>query len=173
MNEQAMMHGSDWDGEDLTGYVLTEKCNGCRAFWDGEKLWSRGGMSPVLPAEWAGQLPAIPLDCELYDGTDGVYRCGAALRYGKFTPSMRLVVFDAPGAAGDYKSRMDIAAATTRGSKIAQVATLTHCQGNHHALRLLREIQARGGEGVMAYLPALPYRAGRSRNVLKIKHEIQ
>lgn len=172
MNEEKMMHGTDWNGEDLTGFVLSEKFDGCRAFWDGKRLWSRGGMNPTIPAEWASALPNMPLDCELYDGVGGVYRCGVALRYGRFTPTMRLVVFDAPAATGDYTERMRTAKDALAGSGFAEVAELVHCRDNSHALRLMREIQGRGGEGVMARAPSLRYTPGRTREILKVKNEL-
>lgn len=172
MNEDGMMHGTDWNGEDLTGFVLSEKFDGCRAFWDGERLWSRGGMSPTIPAEWAAALPGIPLDCELYDGIGGVYRCGSALRYGRFTSTMRLVVFDAPASAGDYTARMRVAKDALAGSSAVEVAELVICRDNSHALQIMRGIQARGGEGVMARAPSISYMPGRTREILKVKIDI-
>ena len=109
MNEKHMQHGEDWCGEMIAGWIATEKFNGCRAYWDGVNLWSRGGIAAQIPQSWRDALPPIPLDCELYDGIDGVYRCGAALRYGRFTGSMRLMVFDAPACVGPWVDRMDIA----------------------------------------------------------------
>ena len=172
MNEEGMMHGTDWSGEDMTGFVLSEKFDGCRAFWDGKRLWSRGGMSPSIPMEWSDSLPAMPLDCELYDGIGGVYRCGIALRYGRFTATMRLVVFDAPAVEGDYLERMRVAEDALAGSAIAAPAALTICRNNSHAMQLMREIQGRGGEGLMARTPCIQYMPGRTRELLKVKHEL-
>jgi DNA ligase-1 len=170
MNETEMMHGMDWDGEDLTGFVLSEKFDGCRAFWDGTKLWSRGGMNPALPAEWVAELPDMPLDCELYDNVGGLYRCGAALRYGRFAPTMRLMVFDAPAAIGDYSERMRTVGEAIAGSSIAVVTPLTICHNTSHAIQLMHEIQGRGGEGVMARAPGIQYTPGRTRDLLKVKY---
>ena len=172
MTEEGMMHGTDWNGEDLTGFLLSEKFDGCRAFWDGKRLWSRGGMNPTIPAEWAAELPDMPLDCELYDGIGGVYRCGVALRYGRFTPTMRLVVFDAPAAPGDYTARMRMAKDALAGLSAAEVAEPVICLNNSHALQLMREIQGRGGEGVMARAPSIRYMPGRTREILKVKNEL-
>ena len=171
MNEQQMQHGADWMGEDLSGFVLTEKFDGCRAFWDGHRLWSRGGLSPQLPEHWLQALPAMALDCELYDGPGGVYRCGTALRRGRFLPSMRLVVFDAPGQPGNYAQRMAAVAQALQGVPFASAAPFTTCQGTDHALAFMREIQARGGEGAMARHPALHYHPGRTTHLLKVKHD--
>lgn len=107
MDETRMQHGSDWRGEDVAGWWLSEKLDGCRVYWDGASLWSRGGLDLAIPEAWRRELPAgIALDGELYDGVGGVYRCGAAIRYGRFLPSMRFMVFDAPRVAGDWPRRM-------------------------------------------------------------------
>jgi DNA ligase-1 len=171
MNEAGMMHGEDWNGEDLTGWLATEKMNGCRAYWDGSVLWSRGGIAAKLPAAWLADLPAVPLDCELYDGTDGLYRCGAALKYGKFTPTMQLIVFDAPAAPGGWVERMQFARAAVARSAVAVVPAVTVCAGNGHALDLMRQVQAQGGEGLMMRTAGLAYRPGRTRDMLKVKYE--
>lgn len=170
MNEQQMQHGTDWQGEqDLSGMLLAEKFNGCRAYWDGVTLWTRGGKAVALPAAWAASLPAMALDAELYDGTDGLARCATALRLGRFTATMRLLVFDAPTAGGDYATRLQTAAAALAGCAWAATTPLTPCRDNAHAVALLRTVQARGGEGLMARRPELAYTPGRSADLLKIK----
>ena len=111
MNETDMQHGIDWSGQDISGYIATEKYDGCRAYWDGENLWSRGGLKINLPDDWRAALPAgVHLDGEIYHGVGGVHRCGAAIRYGRFKPSMRFMVFDCPKAYGDYPARLVCAA---------------------------------------------------------------
>ena len=35
MNERQMTLGQDYAGEDLSGWFLSEKFDGCRAYWDG------------------------------------------------------------------------------------------------------------------------------------------
>lgn len=49
MNENDMQHGVDWNGQDVSGWIATEKYNGCRAYWDGGNLWSRGGLKVNIP----------------------------------------------------------------------------------------------------------------------------
>lgn len=171
MNEQQMMHGEEWAGEDLAGWLLTEKMDGCRAFWDGKTLWSRGGIAAKIPTSWARDLPSTPLDCELYDGIGGVYRCGAALKYGRFSPEMQLIVFDAPEATGSWVERLQFAAMAVKGSSVAVTAEITPCNGNAHALEIMQNIKTRGGEGLMARKAELAYRPGRTREMLKVKYE--
>lgn len=168
MNETTMQHGIDWNGQDISGFVATEKYDGCRAYWDGENLWSRGGLEINLPDSWRAALPAdVSLDGEIYDGAGGVYRCGAAIRYGRFTPSMKLMVFDCPSAAGDYLDRLTFAEKFTGGPlEVISIRTVSNLSA---AKEFLSEVTARGGEGLMLRNRLLKYKPGRTAEILKFK----
>lgn len=69
ISELDMMHGGDWtDDIDPAGWIVSEKLNGCRAFWDGSQLWSRGGNVIPAPAWFTAGLPTSPLDGEVWAG---------------------------------------------------------------------------------------------------------
>ena len=68
MDETQMMHGRDWSGQDLAGWWLSEKLHGCRAYWDGSLMWSRGGCVVAVPKHWKTSLPQIALDGEIWAG---------------------------------------------------------------------------------------------------------
>jgi DNA ligase-1 len=172
MNDLDMQHGHDWTGEDLAGWYMSEKLDGCRAYWDGAQLWTRGGKVATLPENWS--LPAgIALDGELYDGGGcaGRARCASALRYGAkhYTATMRFVAFDAPQETGDWPERIAIAAEVLGGNEHAFATPWRVCDGIDDALGSLEFIQARGGEGLMLRRPGLRYSAGRTRDILKVK----
>jgi DNA ligase-1 len=167
MNEKQMQHGFDWAGSDLTGWHVTEKFDGCRAYWDGSALWSRGGMNINIPEDILAALPSHELDCEIYDGVDGRSRCSVAARWGRFTDTMRLVVFDAPGMAGDQAERL--AACGVRQASRVHVAPLWTATSTDAAIAKMLEIQSRGGEGVMCSEPGSQYTRARVRHLLKLK----
>ena len=168
MNENDMQHGIDYDGQDIIGWIATEKYNGCRAYWDGENLWSRGGLQINIPDSWRSALPAgVHLDGEIYDGVDGVYRCGTAIKYGRFTPSMKFMVFDCPTAYGDYLSRLNYARQFDEG--ISEVVNAWFVMDMPFIQRLLSEIQEQGGEGLVLRHPDLKYAPERTVQILKLK----
>lgn len=170
MNESNMQHGFAWTGEDLTSWYISEKLDGCRAYWDGHDLWSRGGMRAQIPEAWRAALPVgVQLDGELYDGIDGVYRCGAALRYGRFTDTMRFMVFDAPRIKGSWPERMQAAAAILSGNAVARPVEYRICSGLDDAMQELARVRQRGGEGLMLRAPGHRYSAGLSRGLVKFK----
>ena len=42
--EWHIMQGSDWNNEDPTGWIMSEKLDGIRAYWDGKQFWSKRGI---------------------------------------------------------------------------------------------------------------------------------
>lgn len=79
------MHGQEWHAskQDPAGWLMSEKLDGIRAFWDGSKFYSKlgttlppfflsfrpfntlGKILPV-PAEFLSTLPPVTLDGELW-----------------------------------------------------------------------------------------------------------
>ena len=53
---------------DPTGWLLSEKLDGVRAYWDGADFYSRNGNAFPAPAWFKQGLPATPLDGELWAG---------------------------------------------------------------------------------------------------------
>ena len=58
-----MMNGTDYAGQDVTGWIIQEKFDGFRAFWTGSRLIARSGATINAPAWFTAELPAMPLDC--------------------------------------------------------------------------------------------------------------
>lgn len=160
-----MQHALHWDGDDVTGWIVTEKFDGCRAYWDGEQLWSRGGKAIDIPDEWRDALPGTSLDCELFGGYGKQRAVVTAARYGRIDGTMRLMVFDAPEAAGDYLARM----ATVAVNEVVKLVPISIASSTRHAIETMEEVQARGGEGLMLRHPDLQYRPGRTNKMLKMK----
>jgi len=168
MNEKDMQHGRDWKGHKINGYIANEKYNGCRAYWDGFDMWTRGGFKVKLPDSWRDVLPAgIPLDGEVYDGVDGFYRSEAAVKYGRFTASMRFMVFDSPSCPGKYLERME--QATKYESGPIFVVSSRRIKNIQDALNWMKEIIGPGGEGLMLRHESLSYFCGRTKLLLKLK----
>jgi len=173
MNENQMQHGVDCSSRDLSGWVATEKFDGCRAYWDGKQMWSRGGIEIIPPSDWREHLPQIALDGEIYFGSEGRSKCATAVRYGRFLPGMQFIVFDAPAADGDYISRLKTARTAVSQNDFVNVARPHVIKNNTDALTMLQGIVAKGGEGIMCRVPSLIYRPGRTAQMVKVKFSFQ
>jgi DNA ligase-1 len=175
MNLDDLAHGLDWQGEDLAGWYLSEKFRGVRGLWDGSRLWTRGGNVIAAPIAFTDALPkGVTLDGEVWAGREPIEtKARLAARFGgrHWTSAVRLVVFDAPQASGDWLDRMATAKRALAGCPVASVVAVTLCQSTEHAVELMREIQAAGGEGIIARKPGVRSCPGRSRDILKLKRE--
>src|ERR1700741_1277875 len=68
-NAPALLLAESWDCvTDPTGWWLSEKLDGVRAYWDGKQFWSRLGNLFHAPDWFSKGLPDIPLDGELWLG---------------------------------------------------------------------------------------------------------
>jgi DNA ligase-1 len=166
MNSDNMQHGHDYSGQTVDGWVASEKFDGVRGYWDGQSLWTRGGKAVVLPDSWLECLPAgVALDGELFAGNGGQRKAASAVRWGKFDSTMRFVAFDCPSRSGDWLSRL----AGIVENSIVKPVTAQTVETIDHALAVMRQVQGRGGEGLMLRHPSLPYAPGRTDLMLKLK----
>ena len=161
ITENEMMHGQHWQGENLTGWVATEKLDGVRAYWDGSSVWTRSGKAIAVPEHWA--LPAgVHLDGELFAGYGKRQEAVNAARYGKFTKYVRFVAFDAPRMNAGYLERLKFANGIWNDrfdNRHMGGYVLSH---NTHMMARLKIIREIGGEGLMIRHPDLAYHAGRT-----------
>ena len=70
-----------WDNKkDLTGWWLSEKLDGVRAYWDGGQFLSRQGNRFYAPDWFTAGLPSTPLDGELWLGRKRFQRTVSVVR---------------------------------------------------------------------------------------------
>jgi ATP-dependent DNA ligase len=104
------MDYSTFGGQDLTGWMVSEKLDGVRGLWDGRALWTRQGNRIAAPAWFTAGLPAWPLDGELYAGPGTLARVAGLVRResakGADWGGVRFCLFDAPAAAGGFADRL-------------------------------------------------------------------
>jgi len=167
-----MMHGDDWNGENVAGWLIAEKFNGCRTYWDGARLWTRNGNVVRIPGEWQSRLPALHLDCEIWAGRGGFQAARLATQYGRFTPAVRLLAFDA-NVDGDFVERLEIVRRVVVGLPFAQAVQHRPCRSTAEALQAMRTVHQDGGEGVIARYPGNRYQPGRTREILKLKYRVR
>lgn len=166
MDETMMMHGMAYSGQDVSGWVATEKLDGVRAYWDGSTLWTRGGKAISIPDAWRETLPSgVHLDGELFAGYGNRQAAVNAARYGRWDDAVRFVAFDAPMIQGSYIHRLYESHIAWPGQTL-----FFHWIGGIDDAEIIRdEIKAKGGEGLMIRHPDLEYMPGRTHLMLKLK----
>ena len=175
ITEKEMNHGFDWDGTTrVTGWYITEKHDGCRAYWDGSTLWTRSGKEIKAPASFLAELPAgVHLDGEIWAGRGRFQVASNAVRYGgkHWTSEIRFMVFDAPESVGSYPWRMADAFKSVQHSRVAKcVDIIETVTSRAHLKQLLTDIKETAGEGLMLRNPLTEtYEKARTTNLLKLK----
>ncbi len=164
-----------WETDrDPTGWWMSEKLDGIRAYWDGETFVSRLGNRFFAPDWFVEDLPADTLDGELWVGrkmfqkTTSIVRSGAA---GVEWKSVQYVVFDAPFAKGTFEDRQKHAQKVLARANAPHARWHDHvvCEGVDHLRDELARVEALGGEGLMLRQPRSKYVSGRSATLLKVK----
>lgn len=159
--------------QDPTGWWMSEKLDGIRAYWDGEAFVSRLGNRFAAPAWFVEHLPANTLDGELWVGrklfqkTTSIVRSGAA---GEAWKQLRYVVFDAPAHGGTFEERAAFCKQLL-GDDLPYARWHDHvvCEGFDHLRDELARVEALGGEGLMLRRAGSTYEPGRSSSLLKVK----
>jgi DNA ligase-1 len=164
-----------WDNvEDLTGWWLSEKLDGVRAYWDGTTLISRLGNPFHAPDWFLAGLPGTPLDGELWVGRRAFQRTVGIVRRQDRTDlwkEVAYVAFDAPALDAPFEDRLASVRDHVARSGAPYLRAHEHavCTGLDHLRAELARVEALGGEGLMLRRPASRYEVGRSLTLLKVK----
>jgi DNA ligase-1 len=164
-----------WDNEtDLAGWWMSEKLDGVRAYWDGQRFVSRLGNQYFAPEWFTAGLPSFPLDGELWQGRKAFQRTVSIVRRQDQSDAWRQIkflVFDAPGHGGAFEARVQHYHQFIATAKPPFVVGHAHepCKGVDHLRAELKRVEALGGEGLMLRRPGSSYEVGRSHTLLKVK----
>ena len=162
----------DWDPR---GWLISEKLDGVRAWWDGCDLRFRSGRSIAAPTWFLSGLPDHPLDGELWMGRGTFESLVSTVR--RKSPSdaawraVEFHVFESPESLGTFAERLAVLGDRWRRNPSSIWRVTPHRQVADRAdLReWLDQVLQHGGEGLMAHRADAPFEVGRSDQLLKIK----
>jgi DNA ligase-1 len=170
---------------DPTGWWMSEKLDGVRAYWNGQAFISRQGNEYKAPAWFTQGFPSHPLDGELWLARKAFQRTVAIVRRqdaGVEWSQLKYVTFDMPHLTTPFEDRMtalDQAHAqyiSARGRDVKNRAVAwwnvlpqQRCTGSADMHTFLRTTIALGGEGIMLREPGSMYVPSRSATLLKVK----
>lgn len=174
--EPPLLLAHSWDDEDPTGWWVSEKLDGVRAYWDGEKFISRLGNVYHAPQWFKDSLPiGVKLDGELFagrgqfDSTVGTVKKRVA--NDAEWRNITYQVFDVLEYNEPFEKRIayleELQHVTSDGRW--EVLPQKLCTSKQHMLDMLKEVEALNGEGLMLRAPGSMYEAGRSKTLLKVK----
>ena len=160
--------------EDVTGWVMSEKLDGIRGYWDGNRLLTRKGR-PLAPPPWfIDNFPPFELDGELWSGRGEFEFIQSVVLDkvpGRGWKQITYNIFEVPNQKGDFLTRLDKAAQwfAAHPNPAVRIIPQTPIREPADLDRFFREVESQGGEGLIVKDPESAYHTGRSSHVLKVK----
>ena len=164
----------DPDLHDPSGWLMSEKLDGVRCYWNGSNMYTRNGNRIFAPDAWKKQLPKVALDGELWSGRDAFQSIVSTVR--KQDPDadkwkeIKFMVFDAPLLKGNFQARLKaLNDQVDSNNKIVTVISQTKCKSKEHLEEFVDTVCSKKGEGAMIKNPKSAYEGRRSYELLKVK----
>ncbi len=159
---------------DVGGWLMSEKLDGVRGYWDGRQLFSKNGNQLYPPEEFTRGLPPFPLEGELWAGRQRFEQAVSTVRKQKPHDGwlqIKFAVFDVPLAPGGFAERINRARNWLNRNPTPFVFIIPQkiVDSREQMLQELRRVEKIGGEGLIVRKPEALYAAGRSMEILKVK----
>lgn len=159
--------------QDINGWVMSEKLDGVRGYWDGKRLISRQGNPLAPPDYFIKDFPAFAVDGELFSERGKFEEISSTVRASepKGWYKLKLYVFDVPNADGNLFERLTKLKnyLSQHPTPYIQIIEQIPIQDKAHLMQFYQQILAQHGEGVVVRNPNTAYIKGRSAQILKLK----
>jgi DNA ligase-1 len=174
--QPTLAHAWNPDKTDPRGWFMSEKLDGVRCIYKDGMFFTRTGKTINAPKFFTKYLTKnkVILDGEIYGGygnfdkTSGICRKKKAVAADWKTLTYQ--IFDVV----DYRDckaceRQEIIKSVIGRSKYHKIVKQRICRGAADVAEFLKEVEARGGEGVMLRDTQAVYEFKRSHSLLKVK----
>jgi DNA ligase-1 len=163
-----------YDDQNISGWLMSEKLDGIRGYWDGKEFYSKNGNLLNVPKWFTKNFPPFRLDGELWSKRDDFEFIQSTVL--DETPSkgwekITYNIFEVPDAIGDFPTRLQKAKEwfAQHPNKHINIIKQIVCKDEQHLQNYLNEIIALKGEGVVIKDGKEAYHTGRSPYILKVK----
>ena len=156
--------------QNITNWVMSEKLDGIRAFWDGEHLISRGGKIIHAPKYFTKNYPPFPIDGELWSKRGDFENISSIVRdkkAGKNWKEIKHYIFEVPNAKGNLYERLEKVKPYV--NDYIKIIPQYRIKNKKDMIGFLKNIEQKGGEGVVVRDPLASYIAKRTSKALKVK----
>lgn len=167
--------GQYHDGIELQDYLISEKLDGVRAYWNGERLLARSGNVIQAPLWFIDQLPDIGLDGELWLGRERFDELSGIIRRTEPNDAewrdIRFMIFDLPHSTSKFDQRLEEMQKLVMENNVHWLQFVPQFGVNNEAdlFDTLANVVDVGGEGLMLRRAASYYHNQRNDDLLKLK----
>jgi DNA ligase-1 len=160
--------------ENIKSWLMSEKLDGIRGYWDGKELKTKNGNIIHAPKWFTKDFPPFSLDGELWTKRGDFENIQSIVLDDVPTEKWKEItynIFEVPNLEGDFIHRLQHAKNWLNKKKINHVYIIEQltCKSKVDLYKYLHYIEKLGGEGVIIKNSKLPYFTGRSVEVLKVK----
>jgi len=164
----------DKNKHQVGGWWVSEKLDGVRAWWDGEKFWSRLGNMFYAPEWFRDAMPKDQvLDGELFMGRRMFQETISVVRSQDESDRWKditFMVFDVPSQGKKpFEARIQVMKEVCHNRPYTQFVEQRMITPEDDIAQMLKEIEELGGEGLMLRAPKSKYVGTRSNTLLKVK----
>lgn len=159
-------------------FLLSEKLDGVRAYWNGAQLYFRSGRVINAPAWFTAGFPKHELDGELWMGRASFDALSAAVR--RQTPvdaewrQVQYCLFELPRAKGTFQARIQQLDTEVSQLQIPWLRVIFQepISSFDQIQTKLRELVAQKAEGLVLHRADALFESGRSEHVYKLKPQL-
>ncbi len=163
-----------YEDQNISAWVISEKLDGIRAYWDGAQLFTRQQKKINAPQWFVAKLPPFALDGELWSKRGDFENIQSIVL--RDTPDARwseikYMIFEVPYAKGAFLMRLQKLEAYLQKNKVEHLHIIEQkiCQSASDVERFMDEVKKAGGEGAMLKDASKEYFTGRTASLLKVK----
>jgi len=160
--------------ENITNWMMSEKLDGIRGYWNGKKLFTKRGKILYPPDWFIKNFPPFELDGELWTTQNDFENIQSIVMTKNPSPRWKQIsynIFEVPNAKGDFPTRLLKIRNWLKKNptKFIKIIPQTICKGQKELNIFLNQVIKNSGEGIIAKNPNKLYFTGRDKNSLKVK----
>ena len=156
-------------------YLVSEKLDGVRAYWDGKQLVSRQGNYFNAPVWFIKDFPKQALDGELWIARNRFQKTVSTVRkkqpIDKEWRQITYQLFELPNAEGSFQQRVEAMKTLVNTLAIPHLKVIKQyrLEDTDALTKQLDTVVMQGAEGLMLHRADALYQSGRSNVLLKVK----
>ncbi|MCL1143006.1 DNA ligase [Shewanella gaetbuli] len=157
----------------LAEYLVSEKYDGVRGYWNGTQLFTRSGIVIRAPAWFSKDFPSMPIEGELWIDRGQFEWVSGLVRQHKPNENdwrkVKFMLFDLPTSKEPFSVRLQQLNTVASQSVYLEVIEQQTVKNVEALYQLLDDVVALGGEGLMLHHKNALYQVGRVNHILKLK----
>lgn len=163
--------------QSVTGWVMSEKLDGIRGFWNGKQLLTRSGHKIYAPDWFVENYPPFAIDGELWTKRENFEKISSIVRRKQANKQWRKIshqIFEVPEQKGGLLDRLMILRRylKTHPHSPIKIIKQHRITQQSQVKQFLQKIIQKGGEGIVLRDPNVGYQTGRLSSALKFKQHL-